>query len=88
MESNECICYNLMQQLQSIINGVLTTTANTMINANTPGTDSGYTSFNTIQPNMGSNNFLNLNTVFYSGLIIAAMILFLSRSARRINGNC
>ncbi len=83
MESNECICYNLMQQLQSMINGLLTTTANTMINANTPATDSGYTSSNITQTN---NNFLNLNTVFYSGLIIAAMILFLSRSARRING--
>ena len=87
MESNECICYDLMMRLQSMINTLLTTTANTAMNTNTPASDSGYSQTQNLEIGR-TNNFLNLNTIFYSGLIIAALILYLSRGARRVKTGC
>ena len=86
MESNECICFNLISRLQSALDSILSTTATTMVNRNTPATDSGYIDNNSSLDI--NNNTINLNTIFYAGLIAAALLLILSRLVRKNKSKC
>ncbi len=87
MESNNCICAKLLNSLQKMINSLLTTTGNVMINSNTPATDSGYSirgdspinSSSTL--NLGSNSLIS--TGFYTFMIVVALLLIMSGIQRR-----
>jgi hypothetical protein len=86
MESNSCICIgNILKQLESMLNALLHTTGNVMLNTNTPSTDSGYVTSNgstlnrNINTDFGSTSIWNINNVFYGLLLVLAAILFFSK---------
>ncbi len=90
MESNDCICAKLLNSLQKMINSLLTTTGNVMINSNSPATDSGYSMRSNSQIDSQSiSNFRNfgnnsiMSTGFYTFMIILALLLIISGIQRR-----
>ena len=86
MESNECICLNLISRLQSALDSILSTTATTIMNRNTPATDSGY--INNNSQVLPERNMINLNTIFYSVLIMVALLIMLSKLLQKNKSKC
>lgn len=84
MESNECVCVNLVNLLQNAINSLLGTTTRVMMNSNTPATDSGYmTNTNSNAFSQNPTNNTGLSTGFYSVLMIIGLMLLLMKLKNR-----
>lgn len=87
--NNNCICLNyFLNQIQSALNMLLSTSATITQNLNTPSTDSGYT---TTQPMNNAGNQMNtngdnsmMNFGFYTFLIIIGLVLLLTSRNKRI----
>ena len=85
----DCICYNIMNNLQTSLINLLTTAAHNRINSGASTTDDG-----TYRPNLNlldnnnQNNLFNLNTFFYILIILITFFSFTSlyNSRRRRNG--
>ena len=85
-----CVCYNIINELQRQINNLFTTVANNRLNSGSSSTDDG-----TYRPNLNllepssPNAFFNLNTIIYISIILIAFFSFASmaNSRRRLGGN-
>lgn len=90
MESMECICENYyMKMILRMINSVLTTTGQVMMNSNTPANDSGYVdnnlNFGSTNPSSvvdSSNNTSGLSTAFYTVLIVIGLMMLMVRGRK------
>ena len=87
----DCICYNIINNLQRQLNNLLSTAANSRLNSASSSTDDGL-----YQPNLNlldterQNASLDLNTFFYITLILITFFSFTSMMnsrRRRIGGN-
>ena len=84
-----CVCYNIINNLQRQINNLFTTAANNRLNSGSSTTDDG-----AYRPNLnllgagGQNTSFDLNTIFYIGLILITFFSFASilNSRRRRTG--
>ena len=85
-----CVCYNIMNTLQTYLANLLMTAANNRINSGSSTTDDGNyrPNLNLLDENNQNNNF-DLNTFFYVFLILVTFFSFSSimNSRRRIGGN-
>ena len=85
-----CVCYNIMNNLQTSLANLLMTAANNRINSGSITTDDGNyrPNLNLLDENNQNNNF-DLNTFFYVFLILVTFFSFSSimNSRRRIGGN-
>ena len=80
-----CVCYNIINNLQRQINNLFTTVANNRLNSGSSTTDD-----DAYRPNLnllntdGQNTSFDLNTIFYIGLILMTFFSFASiLNARR-----
>ena len=85
-----CVCYNIMNNLQTSLANLLMTAANNRINSGSITTDDGNyrPNLNLLDENNQNNNF-DLNNFFYVFLILVTFFSFSSimNSRRRIGGN-
>ena len=85
-----CVCYNIMNNLQTSLANLLMTAANNRINSGSSTTDDGNyrPNLNLSDENNQNNNF-DLNSFFYVFLILVTFFSFSSimNSRRRIGGN-
>ena len=84
-----CICYNIINNLQTQLSNLLMTAANNRLNTGASTTDDG-----AYRPNLdlldNQNNSFDLNTFFYILLILITFFSFTSMinsRRRRIGGN-
>ena len=85
-----CVCYNIINNLQRQINNLLTTAANNRLNSGSSTTDDG-----AYRPNLdllstdGQNTSFDLNTIFYISLVLMTFFSFasiLNSRRRRLGG--
>ena len=84
-----CVCYNIINNLQRQINNLFTTVANNRLNSGSSSTDDGAYRPNLNLLNTGDQNTsFDLNTIFYIGLILMTFFSFASilNSRRRGTG--
>ena len=84
-----CVCYNIINNLQRQINNLFTTVANNRLNSGSSTTDDGAYRPNLNLLNTGDQNTsFDLNTIFYMGLILMTFFSFASilNSRRRRTG--
>ena len=84
-----CVCYNIINNLQRQINNLFTTVANNRLNSGSSTTDDGAYRPNLNLLNTGDQNTsFDLNTIFYIGLILMTFFSFASilNSRRRRTG--
>ena len=85
-----CVCYNIINRIQTEIGNLISTVVNNRINSGTPSTDDGsyQPNFNLIEHN---NTGFDINTFFYICMILLALVslstLMGSLRRRRIGGN-
>ena len=84
-----CVCYNLINRLQTELGNIISSAANNRINSGLPSTDDG-----AYQPNLNlleqnNSGSFDTNTFIYICMILLAIVTFSSmfRSRRRIGGN-
>ena len=84
-----CVCYNLINRLQTELGNIISSAAYNRINSGLSSTDDG-----AYQPNLNlleQNNYgsFDTNTFIYICMILLAIVTFSSmfRSRRRIGGN-
>ncbi len=86
-----CVCYNIINNLQRQISNLITTAANNRLNSGSSSTDDGmYRPNLNLLDNERQNTFFDLNTVFYISLILITFFSFasvLNTRRRRIGGN-
>ena len=84
-----CVCYNIINNLQRQMNNLFTTVANNRLNIGSSTTDDGAYRPNLNLLNTGDQNTsFDLNTIFYIGLILMTFFSFASilNSRRRRTG--
>ena len=84
-----CVCYNLINRLQTELGNIISSAAYNRINSGLPSTDDG-----AYQPNLNlleqsNSGSFDTNTFIYICMILLAIVTFSSmfRSRRRIGGN-
>ena len=86
-----CVCYNLLNRLQSELGNILSTLVNNRINSDTPRTDDG-----AYQPNFhllddqNTPRSFDTNTFFYIFISLLAIVILstlMGSRRRRIIGN-
>ena len=86
-----CVCYNIINNIQRQIANLLSTAAMNRINSDSSSTDDGAYQPNLhLLDNMRQNTSFDLNTFFYITLIFIAFFSFasvLNSWRRRIGGN-
>ena len=85
-----CVCYNIMNRIQTEIGNLVSTVINQRINSGTPTSDEGdfHPNLNLLEP--GNSNFFNINIIFYICLIIltiATLSTMTGSRRRRLGGN-
>ena len=87
----DCVCYNVLNNLQRQINSLFITAANNRLNSDSSTTDDG-----AYRPNLNlvehgnQNTFFDLNTIFYISIILITFFSFASlmnSRRRRLGGN-
>ena len=86
-----CVCYNIINNIQRQIANLLSTAAMNRINSDSSSTDDGAYQPNLhLLDNMRQNTSFDLNTFFYITLIFITFLSFasvLNSRRRRIGGN-
>ena len=86
-----CVCYNIMNRLQTSLTNLITTAANNRINSGSSTTDDGnYRPNLNLLDNNNQNTSFDLNTFFYVFLILVTFFSFssvINSRRRRIGGN-
>ena len=86
-----CVCYNIMNNLQTSLANLLMTAANNRINSGSSTTDDGnYRPNLNLLDNNNENTSFDLNTFFYVFLILVTFFSFssiMNSRRRRIGGN-
>ena len=86
-----CVCYNLINRLQTELGNILSTLVNNRISSDTPSTDDG-----AYQPNFhllddqNTPHSFDINTFFYIFIALLAIVTlssFMGSRRRRIIGN-
>ena len=86
-----CVCYNIMNNLQTSLANLLMTAANNRINSGSSTTDDGnYRPNLNLLDNNNENTSFDLNTFFYVFLLLITFFSFSSiidSRRRRVGGN-
>ena len=86
-----CVCYNIMNNLQTSLANLLMTAANNRINSGLSTTDDGNTRPNlNLLDNNNENTSFDLNTFFYVFLLLITFFSFssiINSRRRRVGGN-
>ena len=86
-----CVCYNIMNNLQTSLANLLMTAANNRINSGSSTTDDGnYRPNLNLLDNNNENTSFDLNTFFYVFLLLIIFFSFssiINSRRRRIGGN-
>ena len=82
-----CVCYNIMNALQTQISNLLTALVNNRINSGSPSTDDG----SSYQPNFNlldqdNSTTFDANTFFYICMILLAIVTLSSMIGTRRRG--
>ena len=82
-----CVCYNIMNALQTQLSNLLTTLVNNRINSGSPSTDDG----SSYQPNFNlldqdNSTTFDANTFFYICMILLAIVTLSSMIGTRRRG--
>ena len=87
----DCVCYNIINDLQRQINNLFTTVANSRLNSGGSSTDDGaYRPNLNLLDNERHTTSFDLNTIFYICIILFTFFTFssmLNSRRRRIGGN-
>ena len=86
-----CVCYNIMNNLQTSLANLLMTAANNRINSGLSTTDDGnYRPNLNLLDNNNENTSFDLNTFFYVFLLLITFFSFssiINSRRRRVGGN-